>query len=120
MAAILFSRYGIGRLYGRSDGVQHVSAWQFATRRDRRRANWLRPPFASHNARAFQSQSHTCDRMDRIVDAMMVRHTTAGHARIRRVHDRIALQCGDVALPYRNSGITLPQPWRNELNGNSR
>ena len=43
--------------------------------------------------------------MDAVVNAPVIRHVTASHPAVRRIHNRIAPERGDIALPEIQSGL---------------
>ena len=85
--------------HNRSNRVEHIAARQIIRRRDFRLPRRLRMALRFHHLLAVQPKLHTRKRMNAVVNAPMIRHVTAGHPAVRRIHNRIAPERGDIALP---------------------
>ena len=91
--------------HNRSNRVEHIAARQIIRRRDFRLPRRLRMALRFHHLLAVQPKLHTRKRMDAVVNAPVIRHVTASHPAVRRIHNRIAPERGDIALPEIQSGL---------------
>ena len=85
--------------HNRSNRVEHIAARQIIRRRDFRLPRRRRMALRFHHLLAVQPKLHTRKRMDAVVNAPVIRHVTASHPAVRRIHNRIAPERGDIALP---------------------
>ena len=86
-------------VHDRADGVDHVPAGEIEPRRDLGLSGRLLVSLRGHDLGADVSQLHARVGVDAVVDAAVARLVAAGHAGVRRVHDRVAPECRNVALP---------------------
>lgn len=80
-------------------GVQHKAAGQVEGGRDLRLPGGFLAALSAHQFRAGLPQLNAGKGVDGVVDAAVVRAVAAGHAAVGGVHDGVAPQGGDVALP---------------------
>ena len=83
----------------RADGVQNIAARQVERRGDFGLSGRLGAALPFHDFRAGKAQLNAREGVDGVVDAAVIGRIAAGHAGIGGVDDRVAFQCGNVALP---------------------
>ena len=83
-----------------SHGVDDAPRRQVVRAGDLRPRRGLGVALALHDARALKAQLHASVGVDGVVDAGVQRPPASGHLGVRRVHDGIGGERGDIPLPY--------------------
>ena len=85
--------------------MQHIAARQTMRTGHHHRSGRLQHQTMSHLSRALGTQTHPGSTVNRVINATMLRHKTTQQTRVRRIHNTVNLQTGNIPAPQVHSRI---------------